>query len=126
MNTATLQPDQIPALGMGWKYPVHRIEVWQGADRDGMCRFTKFWLADYHPGHPQGENRLAERAQAFHARLTHEDLPLLVDARQNYLLPIGVWQGEAFESVQVLCAVCSRESRFCVHCNEALYPEGND
>jgi hypothetical protein len=124
MNTAIPQPGQVPALGYGWKYSVHRIEVWEGADREGRCRFTKFWLADYHPGHPEGESRLAERAQVFHARLLHEELPLLVDARQNYRLPIGVWRGEVFEAVQVLCAVCSRESRACVHHNEALYPEG--
>lgn len=49
------------------KLPGGRIEYASGSDKDGKCRFTLFWMADYHPGHPKGENRLAERGQAFHA-----------------------------------------------------------
>lgn len=122
MNFVMEQSETAPALGAGLNHSVHRIEVWQGADREGRCRFTKFWLADHQSGHPEGKYRLAERAQVFHARLAHEELPLLVDARQNLLLPIGVWQGDAFEPVELLCTVCARESRYCVHGNEALYP----
>jgi len=36
-------------------------------DRYGRYRYTMFWLADYHPGHPDGEHAIRERAQEFFA-----------------------------------------------------------
>ena len=44
-----------------------RIEYLSRSDQWGRCRFTLFWMADYHPGHPLGENRHAERGQVFYA-----------------------------------------------------------
>lgn len=46
-----------------------RIEVHSGPDEQGRYVYTLFWMADYHPGHPLGEHRLAERAQIFKAPL---------------------------------------------------------
>ena len=48
------------------KLPGERIEYDSGSDKDGRCSFTLYWMADYHPGHPQGEHRRAERGQVFH------------------------------------------------------------
>jgi len=39
-----------------------------GPDEQGRRRFTLFWMADYHPGHPLGEYRTAERGQVFWAK----------------------------------------------------------
>ena len=48
--------------------PIHRIEYHDtGSDDYGRRRFTVFWMADYHPGHPDGEYRTAERGQGFFA-----------------------------------------------------------
>jgi hypothetical protein len=44
-----------------------RMEIYSGPDRDGKCHFALFWMADYHPGHPQGEHRIAERSQHLRA-----------------------------------------------------------
>lgn len=44
-----------------------RIEYHSKSDEDGKCSFSLFWMATYHPGHPLGENRLAERGQSFRA-----------------------------------------------------------
>lgn len=46
-----------------------RIEIHSGPDERGRYHYTRFWMADYHPGHPDGEYRRAERAQHFHAPL---------------------------------------------------------
>ena len=46
-----------------------RLEVFDGPDRCGKWGYWLFWLADYHPGHPDGEDRIAERGQAFRAPL---------------------------------------------------------
>jgi hypothetical protein len=45
--------------------PKHRVEVHSGPDSLGRYSYTLFWEADYHPGHPEGENRRAERGQCF-------------------------------------------------------------
>lgn len=45
-------------------------------DKDGRCRFTLSWLADYHPGHPLGEHRIAERAQGFFANPLDHGFPM--------------------------------------------------
>ena len=47
--------------------PKTRIEHHGKSDDLGRCHFTLFWMADYHPGHPDGEHRTAERAQGFFA-----------------------------------------------------------
>lgn len=44
-----------------------RIKYRSKSDSLGRCSFTLFWMADYHPGDPAGENRIAERAQCFFA-----------------------------------------------------------
>lgn len=49
------------------KRPVTRIEYHSKTDRLGRCSFTLYWMADYHPGHPDGEYRTAERGQCFFA-----------------------------------------------------------
>lgn len=34
-------------------------------DEQGRCSYSLFWMADYYPGHPKGENRVHERGQCF-------------------------------------------------------------
>ena len=36
-------------------------------DSLGRCHFSLHWIATYHPGHPDGEYRLAKRGQHFFA-----------------------------------------------------------
>jgi len=40
-----------------------RGENHSGPDSLGRCVFTLFWLANYHPGDPRGEYRLAVPAK---------------------------------------------------------------
>lgn len=47
--------------------PIHRGEIYSGPDKWGYYHFALFWMADYHPGHPDGEHRLAERGQHYYA-----------------------------------------------------------
>jgi hypothetical protein len=42
-----------------------RGEIYSGPDSEGRYHYGLFWLADYHPGHPEGEYRRAERGQHF-------------------------------------------------------------
>jgi len=42
-----------------------RGELESGPDDRGRYHYTLSWWADYHPGHPDGENRMAERSQHF-------------------------------------------------------------
>ena len=44
-----------------------RIEYRSKTDKWGRCSFTLYWMADYTPGHPEGEYVRRERAQCFHA-----------------------------------------------------------
>lgn len=44
-----------------------RIVYHTKSDGLGKCHFTLFWYANYHPGHPDGEYRHAERGQCFYA-----------------------------------------------------------
>lgn len=46
-----------------------RGEVYSGPDKWGNYHFALFWCSDYHPGHPEGEYRHAERGQHFLASL---------------------------------------------------------
>jgi hypothetical protein len=45
----------------------HRGEIISGPDKMGRYTFFLYWMADYHPGDPQGEYRHAERGQIFFA-----------------------------------------------------------
>jgi len=66
------------------KYPVHRIEIYEGPDKHGYYHIAMFWMADYHPGHPLGEYRHAERGQHFHT--DHWETPdgcTILDKRNN-------------------------------------------
>lgn len=58
-----------------------RIEVYEGPNREGNYHFALFWMADYHPGHPDGEYRTAERGQHFLAPLKGYDNVPMVDRR---------------------------------------------
>ncbi len=42
-----------------------RIEYHSTTDTLNRCHFSLHWMAYYHPGHPDGEYRKAERAQHF-------------------------------------------------------------
>lgn len=44
---------------------IHRIEIYAGPDRDGFYSIAKFWMTDYSPGHPLGENVTREHGQHF-------------------------------------------------------------
>jgi hypothetical protein len=43
----------------------YRIKYNTGSDSHGRCLFDLFWMADYHPGHPDGEHAHRERGQGF-------------------------------------------------------------
>ena len=47
--------------------PPHRIEIRGEPDALGRRSYTLFWMADYHPGHPEGESGWRERGQCFFA-----------------------------------------------------------
>jgi hypothetical protein len=49
-----------------------RTVIHSGPDDRGRYLYTLLWTADYHPGHPLGENRIAERGQVFFAPLPKE------------------------------------------------------
>ncbi len=59
-----------------------RVEVHSGPDSRGRYVHTRFWMADYHPGHPGGEHRMAERAQVFNAPLP-SGVPARLDEEGN-------------------------------------------
>ena len=44
---------------------MHRCEIYDGPDARGRYHYALFWMAGYHPGHPAGEYRWAERGQHF-------------------------------------------------------------
>lgn len=43
------------------------IEITSGRNSEGKCAYNLHWLADYHPGHPEGEHRLGIRSQGYFA-----------------------------------------------------------
>ena len=45
------------------------VEVVFGPDDNGKSLFYAYWISEYHPGHPDGENRRAVRGQTFRAVL---------------------------------------------------------
>ena len=53
-----------------------RIEYHGKTDSYGKCSFTLYWMADYHPGHPDGESGWRERGQCFHADPRDYGFPL--------------------------------------------------
>ena len=44
-----------------------KIKYHSQSDSLGRCKFSLSWMATYHPGHPDGEYRIAERGQCFFA-----------------------------------------------------------
>jgi hypothetical protein len=61
-----------------------RMEILEGPDREGKYHYALLWMADYHPGHPLGENRIAERAQHFRAFLPTRKLDRIDDLRRSH------------------------------------------
>lgn len=57
-----------------------RIEIIDGPDRLGRYIYWLFWMANYHPGDPDGEYQWAERGQLFHAPLPSNKSFNLTDA----------------------------------------------
>lgn len=51
------------------KRMAERIEIHSGPDRLNRYVYSLYWMADYHPGHPDGEYKRRERGQYFHAQL---------------------------------------------------------
>lgn len=41
------------------------VEIHSGPDDRGRYSYTLYWMADYHPGHPDGEYGWRERGQCF-------------------------------------------------------------
>jgi len=50
------------------------ILIESGPDSQGRYSFTIRWMADYHPGHPDGEYRRDWRYQCYHTTLTQEEI----------------------------------------------------
>lgn len=42
-----------------------RLEIYEGPSKYGDYHYALFWMADYHPGHPDGEHGWRERGQHF-------------------------------------------------------------
>lgn len=42
-----------------------RIEILSEPDKDGKTLHFRYWMSDYHPGHPKGEHGWRERGQIF-------------------------------------------------------------
>lgn len=78
----------------------HRIEVHTKPDSRGRQQFSKFWMADYHPGHPKGEHRIAERGQVFFRELTDHERTLVsmggVDKLERFRAVLEMQQAERY------------------------------
>lgn len=46
-----------------------RVEIFSGPDEQGRYGHFRYWMSDYHPGHPKGEYRTAERGQVHFSAL---------------------------------------------------------
>lgn len=46
-----------------------RVVLYSGPDSQGRYHYSCHWMVDYHPGHPDGEYRTAERGQHSNAEL---------------------------------------------------------
>lgn len=42
-----------------------RGELFEGPDHRGRYSYALYWMSNYHPGHPDGEYRRAERGQHY-------------------------------------------------------------
>jgi hypothetical protein len=42
-----------------------RVEIMSEPDSRGRVHYAAFWIAEYHPGHPEGEHMTRERGQHF-------------------------------------------------------------
>ena len=60
-----------------------RLELYAGPDELGRYAYALYWEADYHPGHPDGEYRHAERGQHFHAPLPAVPVATTIDRREE-------------------------------------------
>ena len=58
-----------------------RIEYHSGSDRLGRCSFSLHWMADYHPGHPDGEFVTRERGQHYFGDPTERGYPRPEDVK---------------------------------------------
>lgn len=48
---------------------ITRVEVYSKPDERGRVHHARFWMTDYVPGHPDGENKLREVGQHFFSEL---------------------------------------------------------
>ena len=60
-----------------------RGEIYSGPDRYGNYHYALFWMANYHPGDPAGEHRLAERGQHFFGDPSVHDIVKWADLRKG-------------------------------------------
>ena len=58
-----------------------RLEVYAGPDSHRRYHYALFWMADYHPGHTLGEDRIAERGQHFFGELPEIPIERTEDLR---------------------------------------------
>lgn len=61
-------PDALPRSyisGSNALGPIRVQLISQKPDSLGRYLYTLLWLADYHPGHPDGEHAIRERGQVF-------------------------------------------------------------
>jgi len=55
-----------------------RVEIHGEPDEEGKQHWSLHWLADYHPGHPDGEHGIRERGQHFHTVIPEKYVHLIV------------------------------------------------
>jgi len=58
-----------------------RGEVYEGPDRFGNYHYAIFWLANYHPGHPDGEYGWRERGQHYYGNPERHNIDIWEDFR---------------------------------------------
>lgn len=49
--------------------PPHKLVVNSEPDKDDKSMLTLYWMDDFHPGNPEGEDGLRERGQVFRINL---------------------------------------------------------
>jgi len=74
LNKKEYEADLIEFKKTGVRH--NRIEYNTPLDKDGKCSFFLYWFADYHPGDPGGEYRIAERCQVFYANPLDHGFPI--------------------------------------------------
>lgn len=60
-----------------------RIKYHGESDSLGRCEFSLTWVDDYHPGHPDGEDRIAERGQHFYSDPRTHGFPRPEEAKKS-------------------------------------------